>query len=264
MGAPPLLHHAARWRRFFPPDKAMPFDKIIFDHGARHFELIEALGCFRKLHHFAQDQAALRAHLAGVGRPQQVTAEGDLEGVSDKDVERFFAPIADSIDTAISAYRRQLVVVIVSIVEAAITDAFSVLFAYRPETIKGLYKDAAGEGFNLAVPIDDLMAATSLDELRLGIVERAVAYACQGKGKKTVLRRLARLYSDELASSVETDFLGLVERRNIIVHENSKRDVTNADIENAFDVALSFVQELGRLVARRSLPLHDPMQVCVD
>lgn len=240
----------------------MQLDKIIFDHGALHFELIEALSCFRQLHSVARDEAALHAHLTGSGRPFRVTLEGTMEGVSDPDVARFVGPVAESIDIALAVYRRQLIVVIVSIVEAAIADAFTVLFAYRPETIKGLSKDAGSDGFNTAVSIDELMTASHLDDLRLGVVERAVAYACQGRSKKTVLRRLARLYSDEVERTSEEGFVELVERRNMIVHENSKKDITNVDIENAFDGAMTFVKELGKLVSRRGLPIHDPMQVC--
>lgn len=241
----------------------MQFDKIIFDHGARHFELIEALACFRELHSFSRDEAALHAHLSGSARPVRVTLEGTMEEISDPDViTRFVGYLADSIDTALDVYRRQLIVVIVSIVEAAIADAFTVLFACRPETIKGLTKDAGSDGFNTTVPIDELMTASHLDDLRLGVVERAVAYACQGRSKKTVLRRLARLYSDQVERTSEERFVELVERRNMIVHENSKKDVTNVDIENAFDGAITFVKELGKLVARRGLPIYDPMQVC--
>lgn len=240
----------------------MQFNKIIFDHGARHFELIEALGCFRQLHSFARDEAALHAHLTGSGRPLRVTVEGTMEGVSDPDIARFVGHLSESIDTALAVYRRQLIVVIVSIVEAAIADAFTVLFAYRPETIKGLSKEAGSDSFNTAVPIDELMTASHLDDLRMGVVERAAAYACQGRSKKTVLRRLARLYSDEVEPTAEEGFVELVERRNMIVHENSKKDVTNVDIEDAFDGAMTFVRELGKLVSRRGLPIHDPMQVC--
>lgn len=239
----------------------MQLEQTIFDHGTRHYELIEALGSFRQLRSLSQDDAALRAHLAGSGRPWDMSADGTIVGIADHEVDRFVAPIAESIETAIRTYRRQLIVVIVSVVEAAISDAFTVLFAFHPETIKGLSKDPATDGFNPAVSIDQLMTATQLDELRLAVVERAVSYACQGKSKKTVLCRLERLFADELDKLVESRFISLVELRNRIVHDNSREDVSNADVEDSFDAAIAFVRELGQFVSNRSLPIHDPLHL---
>lgn len=240
----------------------MKFDKSIFDHGRRHFELIEALGTFRQLQNFADDQDALRAHLNGKGRPKTISSEGEIEGIEDKEIERFLEPLAESIETAISNYRRQLLVVIVSIVEATISDVFTVLFTFKPEAIKGLSKDSNGEGFIPSVSVDDLMQATQLDELRSGVVERAVAYACQGKNRKTVLRRISRLFGTDVPETSANAFLDLSDRRNQIVHENSKAEVTTSQVEDAFEVSMSFIQELGKLVSSKGLPIYDPLEVC--
>lgn len=240
----------------------MQFEKAIFDHGRRHFELIEALGTYRQLQHFADDQDALRAHLNGKGRPITMSSDGEIEGIADKDIERYVEPMAESIETAIANYRRQLLVVIVSIIEAAISDVFTVLFTFKPETIKGLAKDPNGEGFIPSLSVDELMKATQLDELRSGVVDRAVAYACQGKSKKSVLRRISRLFGTDLPETRANAFLELSERRNKIVHENSKTDVTTSQVEDAFEVAMSFVQDLGKLVSSHSLPIYDPLDVC--
>jgi hypothetical protein len=238
------------------------FDQLVFDHGTWHYDLIEALGSFRQLRRFTQDHAALRAHLHGAGRPQRVFSTGLVAGVEDHDVERFVQPVSASIATAMSVYRRQLIVVMVSILEEAVAEAFAVLFAHRPDTIKGLAKEPTRDGFSPTIPIDELVNATSLDGLRMSLVERAVAQACQGKNKRTVLRRLSQFFADDLDVAAESAFVELVERRNVIVHENSKQEIADAEVEQAFDAALNFVRELGRLVCKRSLPINDPLQVC--
>lgn len=240
----------------------MLLDKTIFNHGQLHFELIEALGTYRQLQHFADDQDALRAHLNGKGRPRKMSEEGGIEDLEDKDIERFIEPVSESIEKAIANYRRQLLVVIVSILEASISDAFAVLFTFKPETIKGLTKDSNGDSFAPSVSVDELMKARQLEELRSSIVERAVAYACQGKNKKTVLRRIARLFGNEIPTTSANEFLALSERRNKIVHENSQAEVTRSQVEDAFEVAMTFIQELGKLVSSQSLPIHDPLEVC--
>ncbi len=86
----------------------MQLEKTIFNHGRLHFELIEALGTYRQLQNFSDDQDALRAHLNGKGRPKKISEEGGIEDLEDKDIERFIEPVAESIDTAIANYRRQL------------------------------------------------------------------------------------------------------------------------------------------------------------
>lgn len=239
----------------------MSFDQLHYDHGRWHFELIEALGCYRQLISFCSDDAALRTHLAGNGRPRHLSEQGEISGVEDEKLDRLKAPIAESINTAISAYRRQLTVVIVSVTEAAIAEAFEVLFAFRPETMKGLAKETQDQGFTLVTSLDELMAATQLDSLRLSIVDRAVAFATQGRNKQALLRRIAKLFGEPMKVAVCESYLTLVKLRNEIVHDNIRRDIPDQEVEYSFEVGMSVVEELGRLVARHGLPIHDPMQI---
>lgn len=239
----------------------MSFDQLQYDHGRWHFELIEALGCYRQLCSFCSDDAALRTHLAGAGRPRHLSEQGEIREVEDKELDRWRALIAKSIDKAIFAYRRQLTVVIVSVTEAAIAEAFEVLFAFRPETMKGLAKETQDQGLSLVTSLDELMAATQLDSLRLSIVDRAVAFATQGRSKQTVLRRIAKLFGESMRVSVSESYLTPVKLRNEIVHDDIKRDIPNQEVECSFEVGMSVVEELGRLVANRGLPIHDPMHL---
>ncbi len=238
----------------------MRFDDIIFDHGRWHYELIEAVGCYRQLRAYCSDEAALRSHLADKGRPWRASEEG-LRKVDDGEIERWVVPISESIETAISAYRRQLIVVIVSITEAASAEAFQVLFSFRPETIRGLEKESQGQEFRPVTSLDDLMTATNLDTLRISVVERAVAFATQGRNKQTVLRRIERLFGKPIAANVREQYLALVGARNEIIHDNIKPSLTDEEVEGYFDVGISFVEELGRLVSKHGLPIHDPLQV---
>ena len=240
----------------------MSFDKLLYDHGRWHCELIEALVCYRQLCSFCSNDAALRTHLAGDGRPRRISEQGDILKVEDKELERWKAPIAESIDTAISAYRRQLAVVIVSITEAANAQAFEVLFAFKPETMKGLAKETQNQGLSLVTTLDELMTATQLDSLRLSIVDRAVTFATQGRNRQTVLRRMTKLFGEPMKAAVSESYLALIKLRNEIVHDNIRRDLSNQEVEQLFEVGMSVVEEFGRLVAKFGLPIHDPMHVC--
>lgn len=242
----------------------MSFDRLLYDHGRWHYELIEALGCYRQLCSFCSDDTALSAHLTADGRPHRLSEQGQIIGVEDKELDCWKASIAASIDTAISAYRRQLIVVIVSVTEAAIAEAFEVLFAFKPETMKGLEKDVQDQRLSLVTSLDELMAAVQLDSLRLSIVDRAVTFVTQGRNKQTVLRKIAKLFGEPVKATVSESYLALVKLRNEIVHDNAKCDISDQEIEQSFETGMSVVEELGWLIAKHGLPMHDPMHVFHD
>ncbi|KWB64160.1 hypothetical protein WL38_20305 [Burkholderia ubonensis] len=239
----------------------MALEVLTFDHGRWHYELIEALGCSRSLRRFCADEDAVRTYLHGSGRPQRVDDEGRLTGVDDATVLEFLRPIKEDIDTAIGAYKRQLIVVITAITEAATNEAFRVLFTYSPHVMNDLTKE--GQEFRelgLSVSLDSLINATDLSSLRAGVVDRAVSAATQGK-KRSVLRRLERLLKGKLPDGKRDSYLDLVDRRNSIVHENWRGDVSDDDLEKCFDAGLHFVEEIGRMLVENSLPVADPMRV---
>lgn len=239
----------------------MAVEVLTFDHGRWHYELIEALGCSRSLRRFCADEDAVRTYLHGAGRPQQIDNEGRLTDVDDDSVVKFIRPVTEDLDTAIGAYKRQLLVVIVAITEAATNEAFRVLFTYSPQVMNDLAKD--GQEFRelrLSVSLDSLIGATDLSSLRASIVDRAVSAATQGK-KRSTLRRLERLLKGELADRTRDSYLALVDHRNSIVHENWRGDVSDDDLEKCFDAGLQFVEEIGRMLAANSLPVADPMHL---
>ena len=229
-----------------------------FDHGRWHYELIEALGCSETLRGFCSDEQAVQAYLLGAGRPQRLDRDGRLTGIDDAGVSRFVVPIMDSIETAISAYNRQLVVVVASITEAAIAEAFRVLFSYRPLVMKDL--ESNDHSLRLSVSLEDLVTASDLRSLCSNVVERAVSAATQGS-KQSVLKRLERLFKRKLPSLVRDRYIALVDRRNGIVHDNWRGALSRQEVRDYFDVGCKLVEELGRFVSARSLPIDDPMHL---
>ncbi|NVI81334.1 HEPN domain-containing protein [Janthinobacterium sp. BJB401] len=233
--------------------------KIIqFDHGKWHYELIEALGCYGTLYAYCSNDDAIRSHLMSAGRPKRSSEDGDLEGVADADAESFLEPVAESISIALRAYSRQLVVVIVSLIEGAIGEAFDVLFTFRPETIKSLEGDSSDRSFKAVVSVTELISSSSLDELRRSIVERAISTAMQGSSA-TVLKRLERLLKAEISLDQKKAFLELVALRNRIVHDNLALQLDHGEVRRYFDVGTDLVEQLGSMIHQNSLPLNDPM-----
>lgn len=233
-----------------------------FDHIRWHYELIESLGSYRELNHFVSDEAAVTAHLYGEGRPKTMLENGEVGPVDDSRVERWRDILRRSVDTAISSYRRQLAVVTVSVTEAAIVEAFEVLFYFDPDSMKALEKDFQDHSFRAVVTLQELKNATALDDLRQMLVDRAVAIATQGKSIIKVLNRIEKLLGGQFEASVRANYLELVELRNEIVHDNKKCILSSEAVEEHFSTGISFISELGRLTAQRGLPINDPLQVC--
>jgi uncharacterized protein YutE (UPF0331/DUF86 family) len=235
--------------------------KIIqFDHGKWHYELIEALGCYGTLYAYCSNDDAIRSHLMSAGRPKRSSEDGDLEGVADADAESFLEPIAESIGIALRAYSRQLVVVIVSLIEGAIGETFDVLFTYRPETIKSLEGDSSERPFKAVVSVTELISSSSLDELRRSVVERAISAAMQGS-TAAVFKRLERLLKAEIPRDQKKAFLELVDLRNRIVHDNVALDLNRGEVRKYFDIGTDLVEQLGSMIHKNLLPLNDPMHL---
>lgn len=236
--------------------------KIVqFHHGKWHYELIESLGCYRSLRAFCTNDEAILTHLSTSGRPRRATFEGTLIGVADHEIPRFIEPVTESINIALAAYSRQLVVVIVSITEAALVEALEVLFSFRPNSIKSLENDNQNAGFRATVSLDELAAATDLTSLRALVVDRAVSIASQGKSTTAILRRFERLFGQALDDHCKQQYIELVDLRNEIVHDNTHCELSDERVKECFDIGIDLVERLGMAVSSLKLPIDDPMHL---
>jgi hypothetical protein len=224
-----------------------------FNHGRWRLELITALGTSNLLRSLCSDEEAVRAHLLGVGRPFRVEADGTKKGLADPQAEQWLEPTFREIESAIEVYKRQLMVVTVSITEAAIAQAFEVLFSHKPKVMKGIETNE----LRLSVSLEEVAEATNLAGLQANLVERAVGFATQGS-KPTVLKRLERLFVGKISPLVTDKYLALVALRNVIVHENWSGELSGAEVHDHFETGMDLVKELGHLIIARDLPIEGP------
>lgn len=237
--------------------------KLRFNHGKWHFELIEALGCSRTLRGYCNNTSAVHTHLQTDGRPRRVTEGGKLVNIPKNETSKWVESISSSINIAFEAYSRQLVVVAVSVTEAALAEAFSALFSARPELIKSLEGELNQAGLRISVTFDELNSADDIESLRLTILERAVAVAVQGK-TKNVMKRVERLFGFAIESTLLARYADLLQTRNRIVHEHNRESVSEDDIAGFFNTCISFVEFLARAAISAKVPVDDPMMLFVD
>jgi hypothetical protein len=245
---------------------ALPYQtmtKLRFDHGKWHYELIEALGCSRTLRSYCNNTSAVHTHLQTDGRPRRITEEGKLVHIPKREAVKWVETTSESINIAFEAYSRQLVVVAVSVTEAALAEAFAALFATRPAMMKNLEGELAQPGLRLSVTLEELNAADDIEALRATVLDRAVSAAVQGK-TKTLLKRVERLFGFAIDSSLATAYGELLEARNRIVHEHNRMVVSEDDIAELFNTGIAFVEFLARAAFAAKVPVDDPMGLFRD
>ncbi|MFM0069029.1 hypothetical protein [Paraburkholderia aspalathi] len=228
-----------------------------FEHEKWHYEVLEAQVTLRTLRYYASDQTALRHHFERDWNITGIESDGRLvkERPSESRYgEKFFASFASEVDTAIANLTRQSVVLIASIVEAALADAFRVVFHHRPAVMKAL------DGFAAAANLDDLLNAADVDSLRRLLVERAVSCAVTGK-LDSVIARLNSATSQSVNSKILADLRNVLEQRNRIIHEHKKPELTVEQIDSMFEVGMAMLEEFGRVLYKARLPVFDPMHL---
>ncbi|MWA21186.1 hypothetical protein [Burkholderia pseudomallei] len=228
-----------------------------FEHEKWHYEILEAQVTLRTLRYYATDQTALMHHfehdwnITGMESDGRLVQERPSES---RHGEKFFASFVNDVDTAIANLTRQSIVLIASIVEAALADAFRVVFYHRPAVIKAL------EGFAATANLDDLLNAPDVKSLRGLVIERAVSWAMIGKLDSAVTR-LNLATGQSVNGKALADFKDVLEQRNRIIHEHKKPRLTVRQIDSMFEAGMVMLEELGRVLYKARLPVFDPMHL---
>ncbi|WP_157655190.1 hypothetical protein [Burkholderia ubonensis] len=226
-----------------------------FEHEKWHYEILEAQVTLRRLRYYAADQTALRHHFEHDWNITGIESDGRLiqERPSESQYgEKFFASLTNDVDTAIANLTRQSVVLIASVVEAALADAFRVVFHNRPAVMKAL------DGFTATANLDDLLNAADVDALRHLVIERAVSWAAAGK-LDSIVGRFNSATGQSVNSKILTDFRAVLEQRNRIIHEHRKAELTIDQIDSMFEAGMAILEEFGRVLYKARLPVSDPM-----
>lgn len=228
-----------------------------FAHEKWYYELLEAQVTLRTLRNYSTDQTALRHHYESDWTITGADADGRLVHKRPSESEHgedFFASFTSDVETAIGNLTRQSVVLVASILEAALADAFRVVFHHRPTVMKSL------DGFSAATNIDDLLNATDVESLRRLVIERAISWATTGK-LDSVISRLNSATGQSVNSKIVAQFRVVLEQRNKIIHEHKKLELTVEQIDSIFETGTAMLEEFGRTLYHARIPVFDPMHL---
>ncbi len=150
-------------------------------------------------------------------------------------------------------YNRQMVVVTATYIELILKDFLRVVFCKFPERMHN-YLDE-GNGYKGLVSLKLITKASSLSELLYDLAEQAASNALKGRFKAQ-LNNLARIIpEEEITQNLQNELVGIVEKRNRIVHEASQEQLTVDEVRQAFDTCAELLTSLANIAARCGISL---------
>ena len=150
-------------------------------------------------------------------------------------------------------YNRQMVVVTATYIELILKDFLRVVFCKFPERMHD-YLDESN-GYKGSVRLKLITKVSSLSELLYDLAEQAASNALKGRFK-TQLNNLARIVPEqEITQNLQTELIGIVERRNRIVHEASQVPLTTDEVRQAFDTCAELLTSLASIAVKCGISL---------
>jgi hypothetical protein len=152
-------------------------------------------------------------------------------------------------------YNRQMMVVTATYTELILKDFLRVVFCKFPERMHN-YLDE-GNGYRGLVSLKSITKVSSLSELLYDLAEQAASNALKGRFKSQ-LNNLARIIPEqEITQNLQNELIGIVEKRNRIVHEASQEQLTVDEVRRAFDTCAQLLTSLANIAVRSGISL-DP------
>ena len=221
-----------------------------FKHQQWSEELQEALNGYIAIHDPIICSDALRTHyensrlteIAGLG--YRVQEEEKSNDVSEEDVKDFREKWVEEFVSeglvGVMIYRRQMIVIAVTILEAMLKDFVSSYFYTKPESMYSFVGDGSG-----TVSFKDVIKYDTKNEYISHLAESAAQKFISQKWS-VLFKSLAKLLKQEMPES--ESLIELAKLRNEIIHEGAKIEVTNEHVFSCFDI----VGELIEFLAQKS------------
>lgn len=221
-----------------------------FKHQQWSEELQEALDGYIAIHDPIICSDALRTHyensrlieVAGLGYRVQEEEKGN--SVSEEDVKNFRQEWIEEFVSqglvGVMTYRRQMIVIAVTLLEAMLRDFVSSYFYAKPESMYSFVGDCSG-----SVSFKDVLKYDTKREYMSHLSESAAQKFISQKWS-VLFKSLDKLLKEEIPNS--EGLIVLAKQRNDIIHEGKKIEVSNEHVFSCFDI----VRELIEFLAEKS------------
>ena len=226
-----------------------------FQAGWWLLEVVKSLNSHRIIHDFITSRESLAAFL----KSQEVVmgSERGLEVCEDADTIKIFHDrISSDVEQAGKFYSGQMVVLASTYIELVLKDFLGIFFSHFPGRMYEFLYTQDKEEHKGAVSLKEIIKVDSMPELINNLAEQATANILKGRFTAQ-LNNLAKITKLEPTNDLKTKLSSLVERRNRIVHEVSKEEVKENDVESAFDTCTDLIKYLAEVSAHNNIPLDE-------
>lgn len=158
--------------------------------------------------------------------------------------------------SAIDHYASLMVVTAATYVENIIFEFLVVYFTAKPQSIHAHLMPNSSKREEAYVPLREVLAASSLSELRGELARRAARNASDGSIEK-ILERIYKLTRHRVAADVAAPIAEIVRLRNSIVHEGRTLTKVAASVDHRFESVYSLLREVAGICKAAGLPYLD-------
>lgn len=221
-----------------------------FKHQQWSEELQEVLDGYIAIHDPIICSDALRTHyensrlieIAGLGYRVQEEEKG--RSVSEEDVSKFRQEWIEEFVSqglvGVMTYRRQMIVISVTLLEAMLKNFVSSYFYEKPESMYPFVGDCSG-----SVSFKDVLKYETKSEYVSHLSESA-AQKFISKKWSVLFKSLNKLIKSEIPN--KENLIEIAKLRNDIIHEGAKIEISNEYVFSSFDI----VRELIEFLAEKS------------
>jgi len=212
-----------------------------------------AIGSYKSLIEYVTDKESVEEY---VNRNTYTHINGEIGVVKIGASKEMVEAVNDDLLSAKLLMNNQMIVYLVSVLEVALNDFFKCIFVDKPELVLELGKYLGESDAELGVSYKDFLQFESKEAYIAEIAKRAASKCNSGKFDK-VLNRLSKIFDVELPAECKNALKDLYEKRNKIVHENYRMDISEIELENFSNKVEKCIKILALKLKNRGIRVRD-------
>lgn len=218
-------------------------------------KIVTSLGSYRIIHNFITSKESLEAFLS-FQRVMKGSEQGLIVSEDVDTIKMFHESISNDIENASNFYNAQMVVLASTYNELVLKDFLIVFFNHFPERMYEFLFAQDKQESKGAVSLKEITKVDSIFDLINNLAEQATANILKGRFTAQ-LNNITKIIKLEVSSDLKGKLNGLIERRNRIVHEASKEDVNENDVEASLDACSSLIKYLAEVSDQNNIGLDE-------
>lgn len=228
----------------------------MFNAGKWVAEIISSLGSYNALQNFVTHKEAIEFHVNKFKIQNVTRDDGDDSNTNTENDKILKGLYISQFQEANLVYRKQMIVLIASYIEAIILDFLNCIFIAHPVRMYS-YLNNDENSAQGKVDLKEVLEADNKNTLIKSLSLRAANIATRGKFK-TSINNIEKISKQKLDSELSSKLNSLVELRNQIVHELADVNIRNKEVVDGFDCLSDLITNLGVIAEKNGVRVNNP------